>query len=35
VSSVEQQLSRAVSIAVHVSAITWLMTWCALYAASR
>lgn len=35
VSAGELQLSRAVSIAVHVSAITWLMTWCALYAASR
>jgi cytochrome c oxidase subunit 3 len=35
VSSAELQLTRAVSIAVHVSAITWLMTWCALYAASR
>ena len=35
VSALEWQLSRAVSIVVHVSAITWLMTWCTLYAASR
>jgi len=35
VSAAESQLARAVSIVVHVSAITWLMTWCTLYAASR
>lgn len=35
VSAVEWQMSRAVSIVVHVSALTWLMTWSTLYAASR
>ncbi|MEO5679810.1 MAG: hypothetical protein ABIS47_09080 [Acidimicrobiales bacterium] len=31
----EPQLARAVSIVLHVAALTWVMLWCALYAASR
>jgi len=35
VSPAEPQLARAVSIALHVAAFTWVMVWGALYAASR
>jgi len=35
ISPSEPQLARAVSIVLHVAALTWVMTWGALYAASR
>jgi len=35
VSPSEPQLARAVSISLHVAALTWVMVWSALYAASR
>ena len=35
VSPSEPQLARAVSIVLHVAALTWVMVWGALYAASR
>jgi heme/copper-type cytochrome/quinol oxidase subunit 3 len=35
ISPSEPQLARAVSIVLHVAAITWVMVWGALYAASR
>lgn len=35
VSPAEPQLARAVSIVIHVAALTWVMVWSALYAASR
>jgi heme/copper-type cytochrome/quinol oxidase subunit 3 len=35
ISPAEPQLARAVSIALHVAALTWVMVWSALYAASR
>jgi len=35
ISPAEPQLARAVSIAIHVAALTWVMVWGALYAASR
>jgi len=35
ISPSEPQLARAVSIALHVAALTWVMVWGALYAASR
>jgi len=35
VSPSEPQLARAVSIALHVAALTWVMVWSALYAASK
>ena len=31
----EPQLARAVSVVLHVAALTWVMVWSALYAASR
>ena len=35
ISPAEPQLARAVSIALHTAALTWVMVWSALYAASR
>ncbi len=35
ISRSEPQLARAVSIALHTAALTWVMVWSALYAASR
>jgi len=35
ISPAEPQLARAVSIVIHVAALTWVMVWGALYAASR
>ena len=35
ISPAEPQLARAVSIVLHVAALTWVMVWGALYAASR
>ncbi len=35
VTPAEPQLARAVSIVLHVAALTWVMVWSALYAASR
>lgn len=35
ISPSEPQLARAVSIVLHVAALTWVMVWGALYAASR
>lgn len=35
VSTSEPQLARALSIVLHVAALTWVMVWAALYAASR
>jgi len=35
ISASEPQLARAVSIVLHVAALTWVMVWGALYAASR
>ena len=35
ISTSEPQLARAVSIVLHVAALTWVMVWGALYAASR
>jgi len=35
ISPSEPQLARAMSIALHVAALTWVMVWGALYAASR
>ena len=35
VSPSEPQLARAVSVALHTAALTWVMVWSALYAASR
>ncbi|MEJ7765369.1 MAG: hypothetical protein WKF86_07725 [Acidimicrobiales bacterium] len=35
ISPAEPQLVRAVSIVLHVAALTWVMVWSALYAASR
>ena len=35
ISASEPQLARAVSIVLHVAALTWVMVWSALYAASR
>lgn len=35
ISATEPQLARAVSVALHVAALTWVMVWSALYAASR
>ena len=35
ISASEPQLARAVSIVLHVAALTWVMVWGALYAGSR
>ena len=35
ISPSEPQLARAVSITLHTAALTWVMVWSALYAASR
>lgn len=35
ISPAEPQLARAVSIVLHVAALTWVMVWGALYAGSR
>jgi len=35
ISPAEPQMARAVSIVLHVAALTWVMVWGALYAASR